>query len=569
MVGTTLKQLIIFLSITGGSINMKLKSKVKPASLLIPFIAVCGIVLSSGCIHLKGNDDHYEFIASPEMLRQIEPIELNEAEEEDEVYTPDRGEPELSEFEISLEECRALALENNLDLKVQLISPTMAAENVTQEEARFDATFSAGTTYTKINAPVATTLEIAGAKRDTTTSDFGFEIPLRTGGTINIDGTDIRKKTDSEYSIFNPSYESSLSASISQPLLRDAGKRASTYRIRLQEYERQITDTQTKAAVIKLIADVEKAYWQLYAERRKLIVYKQQYELAKDLFEETQRLVEIGMTPEIELYRTRSGVHDSINTIISIENNVRNYERSLKRILNKPGLGLETKTVLIPTTEPDPVHYEINREQMTANAIENRMDMLEQELRIAQGSSSIDYYRNQTLPQIDIDYEYEMNGLGKGRSDSYDVLFDNNFHTHTVGLDFAFSLRNRVARSMLRNGIYQRTQQLVSRDIKKDQIKDEVLSQIDQLEASWQHILASRQSTIYRDQQYKAEKRLYELGMNTSRDVLLAQSYLTNAQSSEITALTQYQNALVELAKATGTLLGAAKVQWEPFVPEN
>jgi outer membrane protein TolC len=46
-----------------------------------------------------------------------------------------------------------------------------------------------------------------------------------------------------------------------------------------------------------------------------------------------------------------------------------------------------------------------------------------------------------------------------------------------------------------------------------------------------------------------------------------AQTNLAAAQSAEITALTDYQTALIDLAYATGTLLGAAKVEWEPVVP--
>ena len=34
--------------------------------------------------------------------------------------------------------------------------------------------------------------------------------------------------------------------------------------------------------------------------------------------------------------------------------------------------------------------------------------------------------------------------------------------------------------------------------------------------------------------------------------------------ASEIAALTQYQIAQVDLAYATGTILGSAKVQWQP-----
>ena len=51
--------------------------------------------------------------------------------------------------------------------------------------------------------------------------------------------------------------------------------------------------------------------------------------------------------------------------------------------------------------------------------------------------------------------------------------------------------------------------------------------------------------------------------------MLEAQTNFADAQSAEILALAEYQIALVDLAYATGTLLGAAKVHWEPVIPQS
>jgi outer membrane protein len=81
--------------------------------------------------------------------------------------------------------------------------------------------------------------------------------------------------------------------------------------------------------------------------------------------------------------------------------------------------------------------------------------------------------------------------------------------------------------------------------------------------------LASRQNAILAGRRYKAETRQFELGLGTSTDVLDAQTAFADAQSAEISALAEYQIALVDLAYATGTLLGAAKVQCQPMLTEN
>ncbi len=81
-------------------------------------------------------------------------------------------------------------------------------------------------------------------------------------------------------------------------------------------------------------------------------------------------------------------------------------------------------------------------------------------------------------------------------------------------------------------------------------------------------LLANRQSAILDDRLYQAEQRQFELGMRTSTDVLESQTNFADSQSAEIRALANYQIATVNLAEATGTLLGAAKIDWQPIVPD-
>jgi outer membrane protein TolC len=72
---------------------------------------------------------------------------------------------------------------------------------------------------------------------------------------------------------------------------------------------------------------------------------------------------------------------------------------------------------------------------------------------------------------------------------------------------------------------------------------------------------------ILSERNLKAEQRQFELGLQTSTEVLDAQTSFANAQSAEIRAIVEYQIAQIDLAYATGTLLGAAQVHWEPQQP--
>jgi outer membrane protein TolC len=215
------------------------------------------------------------------------------------------------------------------------------------------------------------------------------------------------------------------------------------------------------------------------------------------------------------------------------------------------------------------VHYQLDRPKLIEAALKNRMELLELQLQLLQDASTIDYARNQTLPLASLDYTYNINSTGENRDDSFDMLQDGDFANHRVGLQVIVPLGNEAAQSRLHQVVYQRRQRLMTQANRENLIRQEVLNAADQVEANWQRILAARQTTILNRRLYEAEQRQFEQGQRTSTDVLDAQIKFADAQSSEIRALADHQISLVDVAYATGTLLGAARIRWEPIVPET
>jgi outer membrane protein len=531
-------------------------------------ITVCGImVLTVGCEEFASRDDFLEVKVKPEQTRVIQTLKLEKKADVNEAM--EINQPAQGEIKLSIEQCRAMTLKNNLDLKVQLIEPAIAAQQVSAEEAKFESSFFTNLNYSKINQP-SVIIEQA-QQYETQTADLGVQIPLETGANVKFDLADTRTKIGGNAfdanSIIN--YTPTATFSISQPLLRGAGKRVNTYSIRVLEYQRQITDTLTKLEVIKVLANADRGYWRLYAARKELEVRQQEYETAKAQLEQTRRMVALGEKAAVEETRSEAGVAERLDGIISAQKALQDRARELKQIMNEAGLGVDSPASVVPTTEPDPVRYTIDKKQLTASAIENRMEMLEVELQIAQESSTVDYYKNQTLPLVALDYTYGINGIGPTRSDAYDMMNNRDFENHSVGLQLVVPLGNEAAKSRLLEAQYRKRQRLFTKENRRIQIETEVLGAIEQLEANWQSILAGRQNSILAGRLYEAEKRQFTLGLRTATDVLDAQAKLANAQSTEIRALTEYQIAQVDLAYATGTLLGAAKIRWQPNIMDD
>ncbi|MCK5000378.1 MAG: TolC family protein, partial [Anaerohalosphaera sp.] len=495
-------------------------------------------------------------------LRQIENFkpQQNTVEVTEEKISPPTP---TEEMELTLESCRATALKHNLDLKAQLIKPTIQAEQLNQERARFEWIFNAG--MSKSIGDSELLYSTSGSQSENRSTNLGVQMPLQTGGEINFNLVDNHVETDRSDSALSESYSDALTFSISQPLLKGAGKNNyNSYMIRLAQYDSHIVDAQTKLQVISVLAAVERTYWRLYAARRQLQLRKEEYELANAQLDRAKHFVEVGELPKIEILRAEAGLAQTLQAIITTENLVRQKQRELKQALNMPGLDIDSQTKIITMTPPDPVDYDFDTEGLIAAATENRMDMLELELQLAQNTTRLDYLKNQTLPALSVDYMYRINGLGIKRRDSFDGIWDKNYEDHRFGINLQIPLGNKAAKSALLQAKYRRMQTLTTKQGKITMIELEVLAASDRAKAAWQQILASRQSAILQGQVYEAEIRQFKTGLRTSTDVLEAQATLANAQSIEIAALVEYQEALVDMAEATGTVLGAAKIQWQP-----
>ena len=474
-------------------------------------------------------------------------------------------------LDLSLADVRAAALTNNLDLEIEYVNPSIEQESVNEEEAAFEALLFGSVSHGVTDQPSRVIDGVASQARSTD-YDLGVRVPLRTGGTVTVDvpygryddRTVSTGGSGNNSLVIDPSYDMGLRFSISQPLLRGAGIRANTHAIRLAKYQKEVADARTKLAAIRILADADRSYWRLYAARRELQVNQEQYDLALRQLSDARKRVQAGDSPEIEIMRAESGVAARLEAIIVADTYVRRLERELKRVMNRTDLPVSSTTTLTPTTDPNPLGLQLDAEALVDNALVGRMELLELELRLAIDSSTIDFERNKALPWIALDYTYQANGVSDDADRVFHNALDNDYADQTLALRAEVPLGNQAAKARLRRAMLERVQRLATREQRRQLIAQEVYDAVDALEQDWQRILAARQEVILSGRTYEAEKRQFELGLRTSTDVLEAAARLANAQSREIQALAAYEISLIDIAYATGNLIGHSSVIWEP-----
>src|SRR5258706_1502032 len=295
-----------------------------------------------------------------------------------------------------------------------------------------------------------------------------------------------RFETNNAFSTLNPSYNADYVASITHPLLRGAGFGVNAQPIRIAFYQFQQSEARTKLEVITVLAAADRVYWRLYAARRELEVRKSEYDLAVAQLERARRQVRAGTAADPEIVRAESGVADSLEAIINAEHAVRDRQRDIKRILNHPGLEMQTDTIVVPDTKPGACVVKLDPDHVVQIALRQRMEMLETQIQLAQDTSNIDVARNGLLPLVNLDYTYNVPGLGGSLNDAFGMAGNHNFDTHTVGVHLEVPLGNEAAKARLRRSMLSRLQTLATKEQRIAQITQEVLNTIDQLEANWQ-----------------------------------------------------------------------------------
>jgi outer membrane protein TolC len=477
--------------------------------------------------------------------------------------------------ELTLANIRALALENNLDLKIAEIDPKIAATQVSEEEAKFDDLIFAKAKYGSKNMPsqnldvvkFTPTTENGLLKNevDKLTAipqltqvlemEAGIVIPLRTGAKVTLSSPFDEKKQFK--GVPSAQYQNALRFSVSQPLLRDGGIDTNVAGIRIAKYEQQIIDVKTRLQSIRVLASIERAYWSIYMAWGELDVRRQQYENASDNLAMVKKRVANGLTAAVEINRAEIGVAERRESLITANTTLKIRQRQLKLLLNDTNLSVDSQILIVPKTSPTLLHFDFDRNELVQKALTGRLELLELELKLAADLTKIDYLKNQTLPMFMLDYNYGSLGRDTQSLDSaFTQTLEGNYSDWSVGMRMEIPLSNELRKSKLERAVQERLQRLSTQQLRELNVKREIYDALDTTEQNWQRILAARQNVILAGLNYDAELKQFREGLRTMTEVLETLTRLGDAQLREVRAISDYQVSLVDLAFATGTLLG-------------
>ena len=155
------------------------------------------------------------------------------------------------------------------------------------------------------------------------------------------------------------------------------------------------------------------------------------------------------------------------------------------------------------------------------------------------------------LPIIRVANPAFIGGLGS----LFSQIFSRSYPNYSLGFQLNIPLRNRAAQADYLNDELSLRQGELNQRKQINQVRVDVQNAVIGLQQSRAQYQSAQKARILQEQTLDAEQKKFALGASTIFFVIQAQRDLTRAQADEVSALTSYNHALVQLNSATGQTL--------------
>jgi len=483
---------------------------------------------------------------------------------------------------LSLDDAIAAALENHEGIRVQREALLAADAATSGARGAYDPFLELAGGWRQTSPPVNSAFSGAPAGRLAATakvSEASASVAqlLPTGGRVAVRGAAERGSTDGVFDLLSPAYSTGLGVELRQPLLRDRAIDPARFGIRVAAADRERAAADLRREVTETVAAVERAYWTLTAARREQSVRAEAVRLAQEQQGQTDDRIESGMAPETEAAQPRAELERRRGELLAADEAAARAENALKLLILGDADGDAWGDKLTPPEATEPAVTTVDVGAAMTRALAARPELAAIDAVVARRRAETALAVDAVRPALDAVVSYDRYGLAGRRNpaagsspigspgasprqlgswnDSLDLLADGDFDDARVGLVFAVPIGNRRARAgaaIAKSAERQAESQLT---LARKQVRSEVLDAAAALDTAGQRIAAARAAREAAEVQLMAERERYGAGMSTNFLVLTRQNDLSRARLDEIAAQTDYRQAEVELARATGALL--------------
>ena len=510
------------------------------------------------------------------------------------------GTTEEQEIPISVRGCIEILLQNNFELAARRQVPLIQDAMILSEQGRFDVNLYLDSSYTLSSKRSSSTLSGASTlEQEIAQYDLGARRLLKTGTIVDLTFETIRLWTNSYFFNLSPSYETRLSLSVVQPLLRGGGTAFGGSRVALAENLKLLSIEAYEKLVAEMIAAVETSYWDLVFARENLLVKQDSLALARSLLEDNRNLIDLGAMAATDIHLSETRVAQREEEVLLSENAVFEMEDRLIKLVNIDPAAIPAGARLIPADRPVIEEIEFDIEGRIERACEARPEIRSARLDLKNKELGLGIAENALLPELSVVGGVALSGLAGhstpfdplalldpctqsflsifdeylgfdreaaddlsgGYGDSIEELFTGDNRSWNVGLRLSVPLGNRTARGQYAHAKLEYRQALLTAHSLERQIALEIRQAIRHVESAGKRIDTTRSTTALAGSQLDAEEKKLKLGLSTNFQVLQAQEDLSLARTADLKSRIDYLKARIRLELVTAALLDSRGIR--------
>ena len=520
--------------------------------MVVRSIGLIGLVLMIGSLASApafGDDAPYE---PPDFMKELPPLPAG----------VDAG----AVWRLDLAETLRLAVHHNLGLAVERESVQIAQLGITGAHAAFDPSLHLSVDHFRADSPPLTAQAgVPGEIVTTTNEDWSLSLSqrLQTGMQLQLDFLNGRSRSTAGTTVEPLNYRSSLSLTVTQPLLRGFSPDLVVPRIDVlraeiaSERERQ----QLLVTAAQIVEQAEDAYWDLVQALYQYDLDLRSRRLADDQLALTRRQIDAGITPPSDLIAAESTLAQRTLQLVSAEQQIEQASDRLRSLIHLP--REQWSRPILPTELPRFAAETHRAEDMLAVALQHRPELAQLDLDLRAEELAVRKADNDKLPQIDVGVSGSLTGQDASYPTALGQISRADAPGYSVVLSLTWTPLNRAASTAAE---IERAHQRVALAGREQTLQDLWSAVRDAVRTQHSAALQVTAAARFRElatRSLDAEQRKFRNSNSTNFFIAQRQQELASAQLSELSAVLAHKKATAALLRATGRLLDERHIELE------
>ena len=408
--------------------------------------------------------------------------------------------------------------------------------------------------------------------QNTILGDITYSQAFPTGGAIQVAWNNNRQTSNSPNNTLNPQLNSYFEFYANQQLLAGFGLGPNLRFLRIAKTNQKVGDIAFRAQLIATVTQICDLYWDLVNAYDNEQVGERSVAFATETLNTARKQLSLQAIPEMEVLKAEADVATRQQDLTIARTNLELQELYMKNAISR---SLDDPVLQdMPVVPVDHIGTQVQpddaaAQQMIADALKNRTELLESSLVLENSELSRKTARNALLPSLSVYGFYAGTGYGGtpnplnntssnvpgGFAGAVDNAFNYSSPEYQMGFQLSVPLRNRIAKAdQYRTELEYRQSQVFLEELKK-RIRIEVRNARFALEQGASRVDAARHARDLAQKTLDITQQEQKLGAGSNQQTLSAEHDLALAESALVTAETDYEKARIEVRRATGSVL--------------